>query len=91
MKIRWPFKNQTDGMIVTIDDVVDWDGRGEQLGLPSLVGTKRPVEKPGAKPDRLPWLRRKHGPPLSSPPPCPGSKSSGTLRATHAREYAAWR
>jgi hypothetical protein len=38
-----PERNTTDGMIVTVDDVVVWDGEGEQLGLPSLVGRKSPV------------------------------------------------
>ena len=47
---RKPFANQTDGMIVTIDDVVAWDGEGARLGLPSLVGTKLPAKPPRRKP-----------------------------------------
>jgi hypothetical protein len=38
-----PERNTTDGMIVTVDDVVVWDGEGDQLGVPSLVGRKSPI------------------------------------------------
>jgi hypothetical protein len=40
-----PKSNTSDGMIVTIDDEVVWDGEAEQLGVPSLVGQKSPIEK----------------------------------------------
>jgi hypothetical protein len=39
-------KNTTDGMIVTIDGKVVWDGEGDQLGVPSLVGNESPIKQP---------------------------------------------
>jgi hypothetical protein len=36
----------TDGIIVTIDGEVVWDGEGDQLGLPSLVGNKSATIRP---------------------------------------------
>jgi hypothetical protein len=55
-KPRRPLQNETDGMIVTIDDVVVWDGEGDQLGAPSLVGTKLPARPARRKPAIDPTL-----------------------------------
>jgi hypothetical protein len=46
-----PESNTSDGMIVTIDGEVVWDGEAEQLGLPSLVGKKSPIPQPPADAD----------------------------------------
>jgi hypothetical protein len=62
-----PDRNTTDGMIVTVDDVGVWDGEGEQLGLPSLVGRKSPVVG-------IPCPDGEH-PALTEPSVSPGSEA----------------